>query len=73
MTCHTCGGDLHPKTTDLPFKVSDRTIAVVKGVPVHQCGNCGEIVMDDPVMEAVDRLLATLDERAELEIVQYAA
>jgi YgiT-type zinc finger domain-containing protein len=61
------------KETDLPFKIADRSIAVVKSVPVHECGNCGEILMDNPVMEAVERLLESIDENAELEIVQYAA
>ena len=73
MICHVCCGQMQSKETDLPFKVSDRSIAVVKSVPVHECGNCGEIVMDNPVMAAVDRILESLDARAELEIVQYAA
>ncbi len=40
MKCHVCGGEMTPICTDLPFKVSDKTIVILKDLPVLQCGNC---------------------------------
>jgi len=60
-------------TTDLPFKVGDRRIVIVKEIPAYQCVSCPEYVLEDDVMSAVDRLLENTDAAAELEIVRYAA
>ncbi len=38
-----------------------------------QCGECGEYLIEDPIMEQVDKMLAEADERAELEIMSFAA
>ncbi len=40
MKCRVCGSALHATTTDLPFKVSNRTIVILKQLPVEQCGVC---------------------------------
>lgn len=73
MKCHVCGSEMIPTVTDLPFKVSDTTIIVVKALPVLQCKGCGEYSLEDSVMERVDEILENADRRAELEIVRYAA
>jgi len=73
MKCQICGSELEPVTTDLPFKVSERTIVVIKALPVLQCRNCSEYLIEDQVMEATERILQRVDEAAELEIVRYAA
>ncbi len=39
MKCHVCGFGLVSLTTDLPFKVSEMTIVILRGLPVLQCGN----------------------------------
>ncbi len=57
MKCHVCGADLEPITTDLPFKVSRTTIIVIKALPVLQCRNCAEYLLDDAVMVATERIL----------------
>ena len=44
MKCHVCGSNMDPLTTDLPFKVSETTIVIVKGLPVLQCNNCSGIL-----------------------------
>lgn len=62
-----------PAITDLPFKVSDTTIVIVKALPVLQCGCCSEYVLEDLVMERVDEILARAAPSAELEIIRYAA
>jgi YgiT-type zinc finger domain-containing protein len=59
--------------TDLPFKVSETTIVVIKVLPVLQCDNCSEYLIEDAVMAAVERILASRDDAAELEVVRYAA
>ena len=43
--------------TDLPFKVSEATIAILKEVPVFQCENCSEYLLDDSVMKQVEDVL----------------
>lgn len=73
MKCRVCGGSLRPNTTDLPLKVSDRTIVIFKGLPVLQCEACAEYVLDDAVMAKIDERLAQVDAAAELEIIPYAA
>lgn len=73
MKCHVCGSQMSPLTTDLPFKVSEATIVIIKGLPVWQCDNCSEYLLEDPVMSRAEEILRAVDSAAELEIVRYAA
>ncbi len=73
MRCSQCGSKLTPLITDLPFKVSDTSIVILKGLPVLQCDNCREYLLDDLVMNRVDKILQRADTAAELEIIRYAA
>ena len=73
MKCSVCGSKLSPMTTDLPFKVSEMTIVILKGLPVLQCDNCMEYLLEDSVMRRVEELLERADTAAELEIIRYAA
>jgi YgiT-type zinc finger domain-containing protein len=73
MTCQTCGGVLEAVTTDLPFKLSQRTIVVIRDLPVLQCQACHEYLLEDSVMARVDEILEGIAERAELEVVRFAA
>lgn len=59
--------------TDLPFKLSDRSIVVIKALPVLLCENCTEYVLEDPVMATVERILDGADDASELRVVKYAA
>lgn len=73
MRCAVCGADLRPATTDLPFKINDTTIVILRGLPVLQCGRCPEFLLEDEVLRRVDEILATVEGGTELEIVRYAA
>ncbi|HEX4133678.1 MAG TPA: type II toxin-antitoxin system MqsA family antitoxin [Bryobacteraceae bacterium] len=73
MKCRICGGAMEPRVTDLPFKLGDTSIAIVKALPVLQCLQCGETELEDTAMARVDSLLAKVDRSAELEVIQYAA
>ena len=73
MKCQVCGAALRSTATDLPFKMSDRAIVIVKNVPVLQCDGCIEYLLDDTVMARVDELLSRVDSSVELEIVPFAA
>ena len=73
MKCHVCGGGMSAIITDLPFKVSQKTIVILKEVPVLQCERCNEYLLEDPVMERVEAMINKVDEAAELEILKYAA
>ena len=72
MKCAVCGGELRMATTDLPFKVNDTTIVIVKGLPILQCASCPEYLIDDEVLRRVDEILARVERKTELEIVRYA-
>jgi YgiT-type zinc finger domain-containing protein len=72
MICHICGGKLEKMVTDLPFKINGDSIVIVKRLPVLQCVNCSEYVIEDEVMQKVDSILNRIDATAELEILNYA-
>ena len=40
MKCRVCGSALRGSITNLPFKVSERTIVILKDLPVEQCESC---------------------------------
>ena len=73
MRCHVCGATMEAVVTTLPFKVHDRTIIIIKGVPVWQCGSCSEYILEDVVMVQVDSILAHVNAAAELEVIEFAA
>ena len=73
MKYHLCGSKLDPLITDLPFKISDATIVILKGLPILQCENCGEYLIDDPVMSRVEKILERVNGNSELQIIGYAA
>jgi len=73
MTCHICGGTLEACSTTLPFKVGDDRIVIIKGLPVLQCDNCSEYVIEDAVMERVDTILSGVEATVELETLSYVA
>lgn len=73
MKCHVCGSKMKSIITDLPFKVNDSTIVIMKELPVIQCDSCSEYLLDDPVLKRVDAIIEKVDAAAELEIIRYAA
>ena len=73
MRCRICGGLLEPHVTDLPFKIGDSSIVILRSLPVLQCRQCGETELEHTTMTRVDQLLATVDESGELEVIRYAA
>ncbi|MEC4678220.1 MAG: YgiT-type zinc finger protein [Nitrospirota bacterium] len=73
MRCTLCGSGFKSLKTDLPFKVSDSAIVILKNLPVSQCKNCLEYLIEDEIMERVEEILSKVDQDAELEIVRYAA
>lgn len=73
IKCRVCGGTLRATTTDLPFKVTERTIVVLKRVPVAQCDRCPEYLIADDVFASVEEFLAKANRDAELEIVPFAS
>ncbi len=72
MNCLSCGEKLEEVITDLPFKIRSSSIIIIKKLPVLQCKNCNEYLIEDTVMENVDSILDRVDRTAELEILSYA-
>ena len=73
MKCRVCGSNMRSVVTDLPFKVSEATIVILKDLPAFQCERCSEYLLEDAVVSRVDELLGRVDSAAELEVVKYAA
>ncbi len=72
MICHNCSAKLEKLITNLPFKVNRDCIVIIKDLPVLQCRNCSEYLLEDTVMEKVDSILSNIDKTAELEVLTYA-
>ncbi len=72
MTCHNCSGNLEKVVADLPFKIRLNSTVIVKNLPILQCQNCNEYLIEDPIMMEVDTLLANVDKTAEVEILSYS-
>ena len=73
MICHNCGERLEEAITDLPFKIDRNSIIIIKQLPILQCQNCNEYLIEDPVMEKVDSILAKVDKTTELEFIKFTA
>jgi len=72
VNCRVCGSNLKPTKTDLPFKVSDRTILIVKELPVVRCESCSAYEIEDPVFSRVEELLSAIDRATERETTRFA-
>ena len=73
MKCYVCGGGMQSTQSDMPFKTGPHSIVILKEMPVFQCSNCQEFLVEDAVMEQVENILANTDQGTELEIVRFAA
>ncbi len=73
MKCRVCGSEHRRGITDLPFKVNDSGIVILKKLPVLQCGNCSEYLIEDQVFARMEDILQNVDSAAKLEIIRYAA
>jgi YgiT-type zinc finger domain-containing protein len=73
MKCRVCGGTLDRRVTDLPFKIGDSSIVVLKALPVLQCRQCGDTEIVHETMIRVDQVLAGVDTSSELEVIRFTA
>ena len=73
MKCRICGGALVPKVTDLPFKVSDSSIVILKSLAVLECNQCGDAELEHGIMLKVEKILERVDRSSELEVIRFAA
>ena len=73
MICHVCGAKMSQVITDLPFKLRDTGIVVIKGLPVIQCESCREYLLEDTVMEQIEGILNHAGKSIEFEVVKFAA
>jgi YgiT-type zinc finger domain-containing protein len=72
MKCQVCGSKMKATITDLPFKANNSTIVIMKSLPVYQCENCSEYLLDDKVMVKVENIIGNVDAASELEVIKYA-
>ena len=73
MRCEVCGAELATITTDLPFKVREPGIVILKDLPVLQCARCPQYLLEDAVLARVDEILRQIQGGIELEVIRYAA
>jgi YgiT-type zinc finger domain-containing protein len=73
MKCTVCGARMRATTSDLPFKTTEETILILRSLPVLQCENCAQYLIEDAVLRRVDEILESIDGAAELQIIRYAA
>ena len=73
MKCTVCGAELRAIRSDLPFKTNEQTIVILKSLPILQCENCAQYLIEDPMLGRIDEMLATVDGVAELQVIRYAA
>lgn len=73
MKCTVCGSELTPAHTDLPLKIRETSIVILKSLPVLQCKNCPEYLIEDEVLRRVDQILDGVQTGTEVEIIRYAA
>lgn len=59
MRCTVCGAALRTTKTDLPFKVTDTAIVILKSLPVVQCVKCAEYLIEDAVLRRVGEIHLT--------------
>lgn len=73
MRCTSCRAELRTTQTDLPFKVNQTAIVILKNLPVLQCVKCPEYLIEVEVLRRVEEILARVEGGTELEIIRYAA
>ena len=73
MRCEMCGAELVAITTDLPFKVREAGIVILKDLPVWQCASCPQDLLEDAVLARVDQILRRVNGEIEMEVIRYAA
>ncbi len=73
MKCTVCGAKMNSVISDLPFKTTESSIVILKSLPVLQCENCTEYLIEDAVLSRVDEILVGISGEAELEVIRYAA
>ncbi|OGP75458.1 MAG: hypothetical protein A2V86_12790 [Deltaproteobacteria bacterium RBG_16_49_23] len=61
MKCRVCGDVMEALITTLEFEVSKATFVFIKDLPIHQCNNCGEYLLDDSVKKEVDGILGKIE------------
>ena len=61
MRCRVCGGLLEHRVTDLPFKIGDSAIVILKALPVLQCRQCGDTELVHSTMTRIDELFGAVD------------
>ncbi|MFZ2631281.1 MAG: YgiT-type zinc finger protein [Desulfosalsimonadaceae bacterium] len=71
MKCHVCGSEMDSTITNLPFKINELTIVIVKDLPVFQCGACSECLLEDHVLAHLENLFDKVNKKAELDILKY--
>ena len=73
MKCHVCGSEMALLITNLPFKISESAIVILKNLSIYQCCGCSEYLLEDSVTGHIEEIFDTVNAEAELEILNYAA
>lgn len=73
MTCFYCKGSAEETTTTHVVEIGERII-IIKHVPCHQCGQCGEVFFNGTVVERLEQITEQLENTlTEIAVVNYSA
>ena len=72
MKCHVCGATLVAENSDMPFKINQHKVVILKELPVLACHDCGEYLLDDQVMTQVEWMIGNTAPEAELNVLRFS-
>ena len=58
MRCNVCGAEMRSTKSDLPLKMTEQTIVILKSRPILHCENCAQYLIEDAVLGRIDKILA---------------
>ena len=73
MTCFLCKGTAYEGFSTFTIDTADNCIVIVKNVPSHICGQCGEASYSDEVAGRLEQIVHTLvgNVSTEIAVVSY--
>jgi len=72
MKCHVCGTSMTRGLSDLPFRVNQSVIIILRDLPLMECTECDAYAFEEKVMERVHEIVERLDSPSHLDAVLYA-
>lgn len=72
MKCHVCGTSMTRVVSELPFRVNQSVMIILRDLPLLECTECGAYAFEEKVMERVHEIVERLHCPSHLDAVLYA-